>query len=145
MALVTRFWIICCNRTLSPQTGRGVSALIWSSIPFWSASLRQAAQTAAAHPLTRCLQIFHPSGRKRLSVRVAAAAMKLFHSCSSFLSGYSTHFRNKPFAGRVGPARLRSRLARMAGMSAARSRPAPTSHKVPASMRTQRIRFSFSC
>ena len=45
MALVTRFWIICCNRTLSPQTGRGVSALTWSSTPFWSASLRQAAQT----------------------------------------------------------------------------------------------------
>ena len=45
MALVTRFWIICCNRTLSPQTGRGVSALTWSSTPFLSASLRQAAQT----------------------------------------------------------------------------------------------------
>ena len=45
-----------------------------------------AAQTAAAHPLARCLQIFHTPGRKRLSVRVAAA-MKLFHSCSSFLSG----------------------------------------------------------
>ena len=45
MALVTRFWIICCNRTLSPQTGRSVSALTWSSTPFWSASLRQAAQT----------------------------------------------------------------------------------------------------
>ena len=43
-----------------------------------------AAQTAAAHPLARCLQIFHPSGRKRLSVRAAAAAMKLFHGCSSF-------------------------------------------------------------
>ena len=48
MALVTRFWIICCNRTLSPQTGRGVSALTWSSTPFLSASLRQAVQTAAA-------------------------------------------------------------------------------------------------
>ena len=46
--------------------------------------LNDAAQTAAVHPLARCLQIFHPSGRKRLSVRVAAAAMKLFHGCSSF-------------------------------------------------------------
>ena len=46
-----------------------------------------AAQTAAVHPLARCLQIFHPSGRKRLSVRTAAAAMNLFHGCSSFLSG----------------------------------------------------------
>ena len=43
-----------------------------------------AAQTAAVHPLTRCLQIFHTPGGKRLSVRVAAAAMKLFHGCSSF-------------------------------------------------------------
>ena len=50
-------------------------------------ALCRTAQTAAAHPLTRCLQIFHTPGGKRLSVRVAAAAMKLFHGCSSFLSG----------------------------------------------------------
>ena len=47
-------------------------------------ALCRTAQTAAAHSLARCLQIFHPSGGKRFSVRVAAAAMKLFHGCSSF-------------------------------------------------------------
>ena len=49
-------------------------------------ALCRTAQTAAAHSLARCLQIFHTPGRKRLSVRIAAA-MKLFHGCSSFLSG----------------------------------------------------------
>ncbi len=49
---------------------------------------------------------------------------------------YSTHFKNRPLAGSVGPARLRSRLSRMAGISAGSSRPAPASHKVPARMRT---------
>ncbi len=44
--------------------------------------------------------------------------------------------KTSPLRAESGPGRLRSRLARMAGISVGSSRPAPGSHKVPARIRT---------
>src|SRR6185312_10187193 len=51
-------------------------------------------------------------------------------------SGYSTDTRNKPLAGAVGPALLRSREARMRSMSAGSRAPRPISTRVPTIFRT---------
>ena len=75
-----------------------------------------------------------------LTLLIATEDADLEHEWFSFISGYSTHFRNSPFAGRVGPAWLRSQPARMPGICSGCIRPAPTSHKVPARMRTMLYR-----
>ena len=54
----------------------------------------------------------------------------------SLSGGYSTECRNRPRAGAVGPAAARERAAIMAGISATRRYPRPTSSMVPTRLRT---------
>ena len=99
-----------------------------------------AADAPCAHPGPGGFQIFDAPGRKRLPFGWNGPPRRILLMNGSPYRSYSTHFKNRPLAGRVGPARLRSRLSRMAGISAGSSRPAPASHKVPARMRTMLYR-----